>query len=167
MARQPKLFTNPKEPVTRDSLIQWLYETGWFEGHLRKRMSPLDYPHAEDYIQSCWEELCKIPESKLLEIWNKGKGRFVNYIKALIGNQIYSGSSKTFKENKSYYFDEVYMDDNDWTSFIEGGEADYDQQFPQIRREGKLSNRVVFEYDRQHIKSEINLYEDDRDFEEE
>ena len=53
---QPKLFKNPREPITRESLLEWLYRTGWFENHVRKRASPLDKNQLDDYIQSCWEE---------------------------------------------------------------------------------------------------------------
>lgn len=169
MARQPKLFTNPKEPVTRDSLIQWLYSTGWFEGHIRKRMSPLDYKQAEDYTQSCWEELLRVPESKLLEIWHKGKPKFINYCKALISNQVYSGSSKTFKENKQWCQIEIPLEDSQWTALEETGTTKMIQQFPVINRDKNIApnQRVHFEYDGSiEIQSEINLYEDDRNFEE-
>lgn len=170
MARQPKLFTNPKEPVTRDSLIQWLYETGWVEGHIRKRISPLDYKQIDDYIQSCWEEICKIPEEKLLDIWNKGKPKLVNYIKSLIQNQVHSSCSKTFKENKQWCQVEIPLEDSQWVNLEETGTTKMVQQFPVINRDKGITpdQRVRFEYDGSiEIQSEINLYEDDRNFEEE
>ena len=163
---QPKLFKNPREPITRESLLEWLYRTGWFENHVRKRSSPLDKNQLDDYIQSCWEELCKIPEEKLLEIWYRGKGKFVNYCKALIGHQTYSSCSKTFKENKIFYTTEVYLDDQQWQTFEEDGETNYRQQFPVINDEPGLSDeeRVTFEYDDSMVaRSEINLYEDEED----
>lgn len=170
MPRQPALFGNPKEPVTRDSLLTWFASTNWIDNHVRKRISPLDYAHVDDYIQSVWEEICKIPEDKLLEIWYKGKPKLVNYFKALISNQIHSGSSKTFKENKQWVFDELLLDDNQWRSLEECGETNFTQQFPVINRDKgiDLSQRVRFEYDNSGIvHSEINLFEDDRDIEEE
>ena len=165
---QPKLFKNPREPITRESLLEWLYRTGWFENHVRKRSSPLDKNQLDDYIQSCWEELCKIPEEKLLEIWYRGKGKFVNYCKALIGHQTYSSCSKTFKENKIFYTTEVYLDDQQWQTFEEDGKTNYRQQFPVINDEPgrRLSDeeRVTFEYDDSMVaRSEINLYEDEED----
>lgn len=170
MARQPKLFTNPKEPVTRDSLIQWLCDTGWVEGHIRKRISPLDYKQIDDYIQSCWEEICKIPEEKLLDIWNKGKPKLVNYIKSLIQNQVHSSCSKTFKENKQWCQVEIPLEDSQWINLEETGTTKMVQQFPVINRDKGITpdQRVCFEYDGSiEIQSEINLYEDDRNFEEE
>ena len=163
---QPKLFKNPREPITRESLLEWLYRTGWFENHVRKRSSPLDKNQLDDYIQSCWEELCKIPEEKLLEIWHRGKGKFVNYCKALIGHQTYSSCSKTVRENKIFYATEVYLDDQQWQTFEEDGETNYRQQFPVINDEPGLRDeeRVTFEYDDSMVaRSEINLYEDAED----
>ena len=165
---QPKLFKNPREPITRESLLEWLYRTGWFENHVRKRSSPLDKNQLDDYIQSCWEELCKIPEEKLLEIWYRGKGKFVNYCKALIGHQTYSSCSKSFKENKIFYTTEVYLDDQQWQTFEEDGETNYRQQFPVINRDPDRrvndEERVEFEYDDSMVaRSEINLYEDAED----
>lgn len=170
MPRQPALFGNPKEPVTRDSLLEWFASTNWIDNHVRKRISPLDYNHVDDYIQSVWEEICKIPETKLLEIWYKGKPKLVNYFKSLISNQIHSSCSKTFRENKAFVFNEIPLDDDQWRCLEESGETNYVQQFPVINRDKgiKLSERVSFEYDDSGVVySEINLYEDDRDFEEE
>lgn len=146
-------------PLTRDRILNWMIDTGYIDGLVRKRTSPLDYPHLEDFTQSCWEEICKIPEEKLLEIYRKGKGKFTSYIKSLIGHQVYSSCSKTFKENKAVYYTEVYLTDEQWDGFIENGETDFDQQFPQIRRDGDLGKRVVFEYDKGYITAELNLYE--------
>lgn len=170
MPRQPALFGNPKEPITRDSLLSWLQSTGWVEGHTRKRTSPFDYAHLDDFTQSVWEEICKIPEEKLLEIYHKGKPKLVNYIKSLISHQVYSSCSKTYKENKEYYKTEVYLDDNEWICLEEDGETNYNQQYPVVNREKGISffDRVSFEYDYSGVvRSEINLYEDDRDTEKE
>lgn len=170
MPRQPLLFGNPKEPVTRESLLSWLSSTGWVEGHTRKRTSPFDYAHLDDFIQSVWEEICKIPEAKLLEIYYKGKPKLVNYIKALIGHQVYSACSKTYKENKYHYKSEVYLTDDEWISLEEEGETNYAQQFPVINREKGLTRdqQVTIECDYSGIvRPEINLYEDDRNIENE
>lgn len=163
MPRQPALFGNPKEPVTRDSLLTWFASTNWIDNHVRKRISPLDYAHVDDYIQSVWEEICKIPEDKLLEIWYKGKPKLVNYFKALISNQIHSGSSKTFKENKHHLHYEIPFEQSQWDELEEYGEAKYTQQYPQIRREKNLDmkDRVYFEYDTGMIAQSLDpLYED-------
>lgn len=164
---QPKLFKNPREPITRESLLEWLYKTGWFENHVRKRSSPLDKNQLDDYIQSCWEELCKIPEEKLLEIWYRGKGKFVNYCKALIGHQTYSSCSKTFKEVKQHTIYEIPMDNEQWESLERSGNTNYCKQFPIINDEpGRRINdeeRVTFEYDDSMVAQVLDpLYEEDK-----
>jgi hypothetical protein len=123
----------------------------------------------DDYIQSVWEQICLIPEEKLLEIYRRGKGKFTSYLKALIGNQVYSGSSATYRENKAYVFTELYLDDTQWIRLEEDEETSYNQQFPVIQRNVEdASDRVKFEYDGSVIlTSENKLYEYDRDFEEE
>ena len=174
MPKQPKWFVNledtPNNPLTRDRILEFIVKSGWIEGHTRKRMSPLDYQQAEDYIQSIYEEICKIPEDKLIEIYRKGKGKFTNYLKALIQHQVYSSCSKTYRENKLWRQVEIPLEDSQWTNLAENGTTKMVQQFPQINRDKGITpdQRVHFEYDGSiDIQSEINLYEDDRDFEEE
>lgn len=162
MPKQPLWLTNPEDtetnPLTRERLLNWMASTGWIEGHIRKRMSPLDYAHMDDYIQSIWEQICLIPEEKLLEIYRRGKGKFTSYLKALIGHQVYSSCSATFKENKEYYFNEIYLDGNEWTNLIEKEETNHPQQFPLINREKgiKPSEKVAFEYDYSEIIHPLN-----------
>lgn len=174
MPRQPKWFVNledtPENPLTRDRILEFIVSSGWIEGHTRKRMSPLDYQQAEDYIQSIYEEICKIPEDKLIEIYRKGKGKFTNYLKALIQHQVYSSCSKTYKENKQWCQVEIPLEDSQWINLEETGTTKMLQQFPVIDRNKNMDikDRVHFEYDGSvEIQSEINLYEDDRNFEEE
>ena len=174
MPKQPKWFINledtPNNPLTSDRILEFVAKSGWIEGHTRKRMSPLDYQQAEDYIQSIYEEICKIPEDKLIEIYRKGKGKFTNYLKALIQHQVYSSCSKTYRENKLWRQVEVPLEDSQWTNLVENGTTKMVQQFPEINRDKGITpdQRVHFEYDGSiDIQSEINLYEDDRDFEEE
>ena len=129
-----------------------------------------NYQQAEDYIQSIYEEICKIPEDKLIEIYRKGKGKFTNYLKSLIQHQVYSSCSKTYKENKLWRQVEIPLEDSQWTNLVENGTTKMVQQFPIINRDKGITpdQRVHFEYDGSiDIQSEINLYEDDRDFEEE
>ena len=174
MPKQPKWFVNledtPENPLTRDRILEFIVDSGWIEGHTRKRMSPLDYQQAEDYIQSIYEEICKIPEDKLIEIYRKGKGKFTNYLKALIQHQVYSSCSKTYRENKLWRQVEIPLEYSQWTNLVENGTTKMVQQFPVIDRDKGVTHdqRVHFEYDGSiDIQSEINLYEDDRDFEEE
>ena len=174
MPKQPKWFVNledtPNNPLTRDRILEFIVKSGWIEGHTRKRMSPLDYQQAEDYIQSIYEEICKIPEDKLIEIYRKGKGKFTNYLKSLIQHQVYSSCSKTYRENKLWRQVEIPLEDSQWTNLAENGTTKMVQQFPIIDRDKGTTHdkRVHFEYDGSiDIQSEINLYEDDRDFEEE
>lgn len=174
MPRQPKWFVNledtPENPLTRDRILDFIVSSGWIEGHTKKRMSPLDYQQAEDYIQSIYEEICKIPDDKLIEIYRRGKGKFTNYLKALIQHQIYSSCSKTYKENKQWCQVEIPLEADQWTNLEETGSTKVVQQFPVIVRDKNIdiSERVHFEYDGSiEVQSEINLYEDDRDIEEE
>ena len=152
MPRQPLWLTNPEDtetnPLTRERLLNWMASTGWIEGHIRKRMSPLDYTQMEDYIQTVWEQICLIPEEKLLEIYRRGKGKFTSYLKALIGHQVYSSSSATFKENKEYYFNEVYLDDAGWRQLENDDDVEITLSYPVISRDKGLSNRVSFEYEK-------------------
>lgn len=148
MPKQPLWLTNPEDtetnPLTRERLLNWMASTGWVEGYIRKRISPLDYAHMDDYIQSVWEQICLIPEEKLLEVYRRGKGKFTSYLKALIGHQVYSSCSATFKENKEYYFNEIYLDDVGWKRLEDDDEAEAYLTFPVLERErGKSSKATV------------------------
>lgn len=151
MPRHHKWLTNLEDtesnPLTRDRLLQWMVDTGYIEGFVRKRTSPLDYNHIDDYIQSVWEQICLIPEEKLLEIYRRGKGKFTSYIKALIGHQVYSSCSATYKENKAYYFKEIYLDGIEWNRLIEEGETNYLQQFPVKSDDKSKDKRIGWDYD--------------------
>lgn len=174
MPKQPKWLLNLEDteenPLTRERILNWIASTMFIENHMRKRISPLDYAQADDYIQSVWEEICKIPEEKLIAVYRKGKGKITNYLKALIQNQIHSNSSKTYRENKEWRQREVPLEDSQWISLEETGSTKMVQQFPCLNKENNChpTKRVHFEYDGSVvINSEINLYEDDKDPEEE
>lgn len=164
MPRHPLWLINPEDtetnPLTRERLLDWMASTGWIEGYVRKKTSPLDYAQLDDYIQSVWEQICLIPEEKLLEIYRKGKGKFTSYLKSLMDHQVYSSCSATYKENKKYYFNEITLDDKGWESFSNGSDtAETITSFPVINRNNNIDERVKFEYEKITIQSANKLYE--------
>lgn len=127
--RLPKLLTNPPGPVTRDSLMQWLSDTGWVEGFIGKRISPMDRMYFEDYVQECWVQILEVPADKILGIWNKGKGKFVNYIKSIIINNIRSTGSHLYNNIRKAKTIECLLDDEQWYRLENTGESEYDVTF--------------------------------------
>lgn len=124
------LMTNPPEPVTRDGLMKWLSDTGWVEGFLGKKISPLDRPYYEEYLQEVWVQILEVPEDKIVDIWHRGKGKFVNYIKSIIMNNIYSSSSHLFQNVRKFRKDERELTDYQWNLLDEDGKSTFDVVFP-------------------------------------
>lgn len=157
--KEYKLFTNPPSPVTWEGLIKWLSDTGWVEGRIGKVISPLDRPYYDDYVQEVWVQILEVPHDKLLDIWNRGKGRLVNYIKSIILNNVRSSSSILYKNIRLSRSVERLLDDEQWERLEKTGESEYDTTFcindfdPQTRNKS-----CHYGYDKEFCKAD----EDDR-----
>lgn len=77
---------------------------------MRKKISPLDRNLLDDYIQEIWLIICE--NEKLVEMFGKGKGVFVNYIKSIITNNIYSSCSQVFKKIKQFNHKHCLLDNS-------------------------------------------------------
>lgn len=118
------LLINPEDtkenPLTWERLMDWLANTGWVYGYVRKRISPMDAALYEDYAQQCWVEILSSKKERLLEVWHKGKGAFINYIKVIIDVQLKSIGSKNYKINKHFYHTHCTLSDEQWKHFKDG-----------------------------------------------
>ena len=149
-----KLLTQPKDPNSKESILQWLSETGWVEGFIRKKISPLDRHLIDDYTQECWVIICE--NQKLVEMFSHGKGAFVNYIKSIIMHNIYSGCSRVFKNIKQFNHKHCLLDYSQLSYVSDYGSLEIDSKFPVIEREKGLENRVVLEYTTEIITTKPN-----------
>lgn len=166
MPKQYKLLNNPEDtpsnPLTWERLMSWLVDTGYIEGLVRKRISPLDRHLIDDYIQEVWVQILEVPHDKLLDVYRRGKGKFVNYLKSIVVNNIYSGSSHLYKNLRAGQKELVHLNDNEWVNLEENEETHFLQHFPVINRDRgvKPSERVSFEYDYSGVVRPKNkLYE--------
>lgn len=118
-----KLLINPEDtrdnPITYDRLMDWLANTGWVEGYIRKRISPMDANLIEDFTQSIWECILKIRHEYIMEVWSHGKGQFVNFMKRVIDLQLHC-RAQVYKENKQWHHEHIMLDDNQWNLFENG-----------------------------------------------
>lgn len=110
----------PDNPITWERLMQWLADTGWVYGYVRKRISPMDANLYEDFAQHCWLVILNCKKERIMEIWSKGKGAFVNYIKAIIDIQLKSTCTPTYTVNKHFYHTHCTLSDEQWKYFNEG-----------------------------------------------
>ena len=152
MARHYKYLKNPEDtesnPLTWERLMEWLADTGYVEGLVGKKISPLDRAYIEDYIQEVWVQILEVPQEKLMDIWYKGKGKFTNYIKSIVINNIYSGSSHLYKNLREGTHELVYLDDTGWHRLENDDDVEITLSYPVISRDKGLSNRVSFEYEK-------------------
>lgn len=123
MPKLPRLNTNPPSPVTYESLIDWLVSTGWVDAFIKARMNPLDRKYTDDYIQECWREILEVPRDKLLGVYIKGKGKFINYIKSVILNNIISGSSHLYKRLREGWRETLFLSSEEWQHLADGDPA--------------------------------------------
>ena len=128
--KEYKLFTNPPEPVTWNSLMQWLADSGWVEGRIGRKISPLDRQFFDDYVQEVWIQILEVPKDKMMDIWTRGKGRFIEYVKSIIMNNIYSNSSHLYKNIRYWRQVERTLTDEQWKRLDDEGESDYEVTFP-------------------------------------
>lgn len=161
--KRKKWLTNPKDteddPLTYERLMNWLVDTGWVQGFLKIRIHPLDRPLEEDMLQECWIQILSVPHDKMLGIWYKGKGKFTNYLKSIIINNVYSITSATYKNTKGLYANELYLDDAQWTKFEEDKDSEVTLQFPGPNS-SYYENYVEWVEETQHIQSESKLSEE-------
>lgn len=110
----------PENPLTHKRLMDWLAETGWVEGYVKKRISPMDAYLYEDFAQNCWLEILQCKPEKIMEVWYKGKGKFINYLKTIIDVQLKSCTNPTYKTIKKFYHEHYLLTDEQWKNFEEG-----------------------------------------------
>ena len=150
------LEDTPENPLTRDRIMNWMASTGFIEGFIRVKSHILDRPYLDDYIQECWVQMLQVPEDKIVELYRSGKGRFTNYIKMLIMNNIHSNSSILYKHIRMARSKEVYLDDNQWCDFTEHDNTDIQTPSTII---GKEDGSIISDYEIENITSELKLYE--------
>lgn len=157
-----KLFSNPPENPTYEQLIQWLVDTHWVEGRTRKIMSSLDLPYMDDYIQEIWLQILEVPHDKMMSLWAKGKGKFCNYIKSIISNNVISTCSILYKKIRAAKKSEVYLDDVNWSMLDNDGEAESLELQQVIREEKAMFATKSREFD--YIPTKIHQEEINRDY---
>ena len=139
MPKHYKLLNNPEDtesnPLTWDRLMTWLADTGYIEGLVGKRISPLDRHLIEDYIQEVWLQILEVPQEKMLDIYRRGKGKFVNYLKSIVINNVYSKTSHLYKNIREGTHELIHLDDVGWKMLEDNDEAEAYLTFPVIERE--------------------------------
>lgn len=151
------LFETPDNPITKDRIMEWMAGTKYVDGFIRKKIHSLDKEYVDDYIQEVWVQILQLPEEKIVEIYKSGKGRFTNYIKALIMNNIRSSCSYLYKHIRQPRVNEVYLTDEQWTEMIENDETEIDIQ---VAVRDKVDGVCIFDYEKDPITSELKLIED-------
>lgn len=157
------LMVNPEDtdenPLTHQRLMNWLADTGYVEGFFYKKLSPLDLPYADDYLQEVWVQILKVPPERIMYMWYKGKGAFVNYIKAIITNNIVSSNSPVYNAVRGGTKELVHLDDAGWNHLDNDEEADAYLQYAiwekQINPEtGRLKSMPTINYEKITVKSD-------------
>lgn len=151
------LRETPDNPITKDRIMEWMADTNYIEGFIYKKIHSLDKEYVEDYIQEVWVQILELDEDKIVEIYKSGKGRFTNYIKALIMNNIRSTCSYLYKNIRQPRLHEVYLTDEQWTDMIENDETEVDVQ---VAVRDKVNGVCIFDYEKDPITSELTLVED-------
>lgn len=149
-----RLLQNPEDtpnnPLTFNRLMEWLAWTGWVDGYVKKKISPMDAHLWQDYIQSVWLVLLELKQDYVMGIWYKGKGKFVNFIKRVINVQIRATGSLTYNVNKHFHHTHKTLTDEQWQIIYDGGsQVSYTDTYP-VRYScpsGNRSKMVQVEYD--------------------
>lgn len=146
----------PENPLTRARLMEWLANTGYVESFIYKKISPLDLPYVEDYIQEVWVQILSAKEETIMDRWYKGKGVFTNYIKLLITNNIISKCSRVYNNIRKGTELNIHLDDRGWSNIDQDEEADACLQFATWHRDYENSTRgkkvPTIEYEKITVK---------------
>ena len=164
---QLKLLTNPEDtaqnPLTFSRLMEWLASTGWVEGYVRKRISPMDAHLYEDYAQSVWIVILELKPEYVMEVWYHGKGRFVNFMKRVIDCQLCHRFTLTYNTNKHFHHTHLTLSDEQWKAFEEGiPVTEFTDSYP-VKYNCPSGNRkkmVTIEYEDLPIITEIDSITD-------
>lgn len=160
---QLKLLLNPEDtpsnPLTHARLMEWLADTGWVEGYIRKRISPMDAHLIEDFTQSIWLAILLVKPDYMMNSWYGGKGRFVNLIKCIIDRNLGSTSLDTYRTNKHWHHMHTTLTDESWQQFEEGNiNTTWTDRFPVKQRcpSGNYKKNIVIEYEEMPDRTEID-----------
>lgn len=119
-----KLMVNPEDtptnPLTHQRLMEWLANTGWVNGYIGKRISPMDAFLYEDFTQTIWLIILSVKPETIMEVWYRGKGKFVNYLKTIIDINLRGIGSVNYNENKKFHNTHCILSDEQWSNFEEG-----------------------------------------------
>lgn len=165
---QLALLINPEDtesnPLTYSRLMEWLANTGWVYGYVRKRISPMDAHLYEDFSQTIWIEILKVKPETIMDVWYNGKGKFVNFIKRIIDIQLHSAAA-TYQLNKHFHHTHCMLTDEQWKNFEEGIETTcYDCTFP-VKYSCPSGNRkkmVKIEHDVENIRADYEELTDNQ-----
>lgn len=161
----------PTNPLTYHRLMDWLARTGWVEGYIRKRISPMDAHLIEDYTQTIWEVILAVKSDTIMEVWYHGKGKFINFMKAVIDIQLRSVSCKTYNENKRFHHIHCTLSDEQWHAFAEGNTTStWTDTYPvkYMPKSGNRKKMVYLEHEVLEITTDyIDLIDEQRHYAEE
>lgn len=96
----------------RDTMLEWLANTGWVDNLIRKKMGAS--PYVEDYIQEIWLQIIHYADKLTYIFLYEGKGKFINYIKMMITNNCISTSSPAYCHIRGKEKYEVHLSDVGW-----------------------------------------------------
>ena len=150
----------PQNPLTYSRLMDWLANTGWVYGYVRKRISPMDALLYEDYAQTVWLEILQLKPELIMEVWYNGKGKFINFLKRVIDVQLYSTSTQTYKTNKHWHHTHCTLSEDQWFNFEEGNEDTTNTITYPVKYDCPSGNRkkmVAMEHDIENIRSNNSL----------
>lgn len=151
---QLALMINPEDtadnPLTFHRLMEWLANTGWVYGYVRKRISPMDAHLYEDFAQSVWLEILNLNPDLMMEVWYHGKGKFINFIKKVIDLQLKCTGTRTYAVNKHFHHTHVSITNEQW-HYLEEASPNimYTDRYP-VKYDCPSGNRkkmVMIEYE--------------------
>lgn len=156
------LLLNPEDtqenPLTYERLMDWLSRTGWVEGYIRKKISPMDVHLIDDFTQRIWICILTVNKDTMMEVWYHGKGKFVNFLKCVINLQLHS-RAQTYKENKHFHHTHCTLSDDQWQSFLDAEqETLWTDTYPvKFSQPGSRSKQIIIEHEDLIIRAEEEL----------
>ena len=106
--------------MIREKVLKYLYDSNFVKYFVKKLMYPEDIEDLyEDFLQEVYFQLCEVPESKWLELYNKRPNQdefydIRNWVSVLIRNTVHSTTSSAYRKLKKQSTIAQNLNEEEW-----------------------------------------------------
>lgn len=143
----------------RETMLQWLYDSGFVEAFIRQKLAPSCPSPDElfDYTQEIWVFIIEKAD-RLVDIFqNQGKGKFTNFIKMIITNNVISNCSVPYRLIRRPRLEyETHLNNEGWEIIQDQYDSESEDPYKKLQYTAENPNDEL--YDATNEKLIENIY---------